>query len=101
MLEEADYDVVCADSGEAGFKKIEESKPDCLLLDLVLPQESGFKIAREIKSRDQHKHIPIIVVSTKREAIDKHIAAKSGAIEYLEKPVEKARLLSCLKNILI
>jgi DNA-binding response OmpR family regulator len=98
-LEELGYDVRLAGDGRDGMDKLQQFKPDLLLLDLVLPDLSGFKIAQEIKSLKQFQDLPIIAISLKREQVDKHVAAKVGIAEYIEKPIDINRLLFCIKNI--
>ena len=99
-IEQTGYRVISAYDGETGLNCVRENKPDLILLDLVLPGQSGFKIAQEIKALPQCAAIPIIAISLKKEDIDKHVALKSGATEYLEKPVELDKLLYHLKDIL-
>ncbi len=100
VLEPRGYLVVFAGDGQSGVEKIKNHKPDLILLDLVLPGQSGFKIAQEIRATLESKDIPIIAISLKREDIDKHIAAHSGIAEYVEKPIDYAKLLYHIKDIL-
>jgi DNA-binding response OmpR family regulator len=99
-LLKAGYEVVVAYSGKEGIEKLKTEKPDCVLLDLVLPDESGFKVAQDIKSLPEFVDIPIIATSLKHEEIDKHIAAKSGITVYVEKPIDYERLLFDIKDVL-
>jgi len=99
-LLKAGYTVIAAYSGKEGIEKLKEEKPDCVLLDLVLPDQSGFKVAQDIKVLPEFKEIPIIAASLKHEEIDKHIAAKSGITVYVEKPIDYQRLLFDIKDIL-
>jgi len=99
-LECEGYKVNTAYSGEEGLEKIKEDKPDLILLDLVLPGWSGSRTAREIRSRDEYKDIPIIVLSCKTEYLDKYVAVKSGAVAYIEKPYDMDRLFFCIRDIL-
>ena len=100
ILVKAGYAVCCASDSDEAFKRLRSFLPDLILLDLVLPGESGFRIAQRIKSIERYKNIPIIAVSFKKDAIDKHIAAKNGAVQYLEKPIDQKRLLFCIRDIL-
>jgi CheY-like chemotaxis protein len=100
VLEPRGYLVIFASDGPSGIEKIKNQGPDLILLDLVLPGQSGFKIAQEIRSIPVSKDIPIIAISLKREDIDKHIAAQSGIAEYVEKPINYDRLLYHIKDIL-
>lgn len=99
-LLKAGYTVIVAYSAKEGIKRIKEETPDCILLDLVLPDESGFKVAQDIRSLAGFKDTPIIATSLKHEEIDKHIAAKSGITVYLEKPIDYQRLLFNIKDVL-
>lgn len=99
-LLEAGFEVFYAYSREEGLEKLRTSKPDLILLDLVLTDASGFKVAQEIKEDDNYSHIPIIAISLKRENIDKHVAMKVGIIDYLEKPVDIKHLIFRIKDIL-
>lgn len=99
-LEELGYDVRLAHDGKNGIDKLKQFRPDVLLLDLVLPDSSGFRVAREIKSLKQFQYLPIIAISLKKEQLDKHIAAKIGITEYIEKPIDINKLLFCINDIL-
>lgn len=99
-LLKAGYEVIIAYSGKEGMEKLRVEKPDCILLDLVLPDESGFKVAQDIKALPEYSDIPIIATSLKHEEIDKHIAAKSGITVYVEKPIDYQRLLFDIKDVL-
>jgi two-component system response regulator VicR len=100
MLEESGYIVWMAHDAKEALRKIKDFNPDLILLDLVLPDDSGFKIAQKVKSLTKYQHIPIIAISLKKENIDKHIAAKSGAVAYIEKPIDNLRLLYHIRDIL-
>lgn len=99
-LLKAGYEVVVAYSAKEGIEKLKIEKPDCVLLDLMLPDESGFKVAQDIKNLPEFTDTPIIATSLKHEAIDKHIAAKSGITVYAEKPLDYQRLLFQIKDVL-
>jgi two-component system alkaline phosphatase synthesis response regulator PhoP/two-component system response regulator VicR len=100
LLKEAGYLVWMANNAQEAMEKLEAFNPDLILMDLVLPDQSGFRIAQKIKSLSKYRHIPIIAVSLKTEPIDKHIALKSGIVEYIEKPVDNGRLLYHIRDIL-
>ena len=99
-LLKAGYEIIVAYSAKEGLEKLKTERPDCVLLDLVLPDESGFKVAQDIKSLPEFIDIPIIAISLKHEEIDKHIAAKSGITVYVEKPIDYQRLLFDIKDVL-
>ena len=99
-LSKAGYIVTIAYNAAEGMEKLKNEKPDCILLDLVLPDESGFKVAQDIRLLPEFTDTPIIATSLKHEEIDKHIAAKSGITVYVEKPIDYKRLLFDIKDVL-
>ena len=99
-LLKAGYEIVLAYNAQEGMEMLKIEKQDCVLLDLVLPDESGFKVAHDIKNLPDFKDIPIIATSLKHEEVDKHIAAKSGITVYVEKPIDYQRLLFDIKDVL-
>jgi len=101
ILEKWEYEIFFSNDGDSGFDKINLVKPDLILLDLVLPEQSGFKVAQKIKASPRFTDIPIIAISLKTEDIDKHIAVKSGISDYLEKPLDLDRLLHSVKNLIM
>jgi len=99
-LEQAGYNVYSVNTAEGVLEKLKEVNPDLIILDLVLAHESGFKVAKEIKANIKYKDTPIIIVSLRKDDIDKRVAALSGAAEYLEKPVNPEALLFHVNDIL-
>lgn len=100
MLEEAGYEISLAHTAKLGLESVSRFSPDLILLDLVLPDASGFHLAQEIRALEGKEQVPIIAVSFKKEDIDKHVAARLGFVAYLEKPISKDALLFCLRDIL-
>jgi len=100
VLEGAGYSVYLAYDAKEGLEKFKALKPQLVLIDLVLPQESGFRIAQVIQSLPGYKKTSLIAISFKREDVDKHVAAKSGFVAYIEKPIDNKTLLFQLEDIL-
>jgi len=94
------YDVCAATDGNEGIEVLKKIHPQLVLLDLVLPDQSGFQVAHKIKSIDKYRDIPLIAISLKKDAIDKHVAAKSGFLAYLEKPIDMQILTFQVNDIL-
>ena len=76
------YNVVEAENGEEALKLIEQSPPDLLLLDLVLPMVSGFDILKSLKSSDKTKYIPVIVYSVLNDKTSIDRAMELGADDF-------------------
>jgi CheY-like chemotaxis protein len=77
-------EVMQAFDGQEGLKKIEEFKPNLLLLDIVMPKLDGFQVMREIKSRGLPS-IPIIIISNSGQKVELDKAIELGASDFLIK----------------
>lgn len=83
-IKAAGFDVISAYDGESALKKVKEM-PDLILLDLILPQMSGFEFLGEIKLDAKLKKIPVIVLSNLGQEEDLERAKSLGAQDYLVK----------------
>ena len=99
-LQEAGITVVTATSGEEALEKINNTTPDLIVLDVVLPGRSGFEICRQIKNTNHTSNIPVIICSTKGSEMDKFWGMKQGADAYLSKPVDKDELITTVKKLI-
>lgn len=86
--------------GLNGFRAIEREKPDLVILDLMLPGQSGLDVCRKMKNDPGLKHIPIIMISAKSEEIDVVLGLELGADDYVTKPFSPKVLFSRVKAIL-
>ena len=84
-LEKSDFQVILVTDGEKALMTMEESKPNLLLLDIVLPTIDGWEILRKIKKNNSLKDIPVIIISNlgQKGEVEKGLAA--GATKYLIK----------------
>ncbi len=92
------YDVDVAGDGEKGLKKILEGKHDLILLDVMLPEMSGFDVCKS--AREEGIRIPIIMLTAKGEEIDKVLGLELGADDYITKPFSLRELLARVKAVL-
>ncbi len=109
VLEENGYTPLEAANGEEGLKMIKQEKPDLILLDVLMPRQSGIRLYRELKTDRSFKDIPIIILSgiAKKTFLRSQKAlTEFGGKEvpepkvYLEKPVEPEILAGEIKKIL-
>jgi len=109
VLEENGYIPIMAIDGAEGMEKVRKEKPDLIILDILMPRESGIKMYHELKTDPSKKDIPIIMLSgvSKRTFLRSQAALTEFGDEtvpephaYLEKPVEPEDLAEILKNIL-
>lgn len=82
------HQVLEAKDGNEAVQVVEQFMPDLVLMDVVMPECNGFSALRRIKHNEKLKHIPVIMVSTKSEDIDKIWASKQGAVGYITKPID-------------
>ena len=99
-LEKEKYDYKEFGTGQSLFKSLEYKIPDLLLLDLMLPDIDGIEICRRIKSNNELKNIPIIMVTAKSEEIDRVLGLELGADDYMTKPFSGRELLARIKAVL-
>ncbi|MGB7441841.1 MAG: response regulator [Coleofasciculaceae cyanobacterium] len=99
-LQEEGLNVLTAYTAEEAVAKINSYKPDVIILDVVLPDRSGFEICRELKAQTETSKIPIIICSTKSGKLNKLWGMKSGANAYLVKPIDQQELIETVKSLL-
>ena len=91
------YNVTMAHDGSAALAEFDKLHPDLVLLDLNLPEVSGFQICRDIKRRSA---LPVLVLTSRDQLRDEVHALELGADEYLTKPYRRERLLARIGNVL-
>lgn len=85
ILQSADFEVVNAFDGEAGLLLAQKEKPDLILLDVILPKMNGREVLAGLKSNDDTKGIPVIVLTNLESAEEVEYAVGHGATMYLVK----------------
>jgi len=81
-----DYTIYVARSGITALKTAYERKPDLILLDVILPDISGFEVLSELKSADATRDIPVIIISALSRGEDVKKSFRLGAADYITKP---------------
>ena len=99
-LKREGYDVVCSESGEDGLEKIEQTAPNLVLLDLMLPEIDGIELCRKLKSDPTTQAIPVIMVTAKGEESDVVLGLGVGADDYIAKPFSPRELVARVKAVL-
>jgi DNA-binding response OmpR family regulator len=101
ILQNADFTVVEAATGAEGLAAIGRHRPDLVILDVKLPDFSGFEICRQIKSNPETAMIPVLHLSaTFVQSQDKANGLESGADGYLAQPVEPIELIATIRSLL-
>ncbi len=86
------YDVRTARDGEEALGLIAERKPDVVVLDVMMPRQNGFQVCRRIKADPSLAGIPVVILTAKGQAEDRHWGKDCGADEYLTKPFSTSEL---------
>lgn len=100
ILQKAGYQVVVAANGQEGLIKALHERPQCAILDVVLPGMSGFSLCRQLRSMDPQHTLSIIMISTKNTAIDQRWGLRQGADRYLPKPFTEEQLVETVREVL-
>ncbi|WP_158412745.1 response regulator [Geminocystis herdmanii] len=93
LLEKEGYQVRSARSAKMAFLSLEESLPDLILLDILMPIMDGYEICKIIKTNPLTSHLPIIFISALSDTIDKVKGFQLGACDYITKPFEEIEVL--------
>lgn len=86
-LSKLGYSVCIAENGEEALVLASSEQPDIILLDVKLPKLNGIEVCKRLKSSDQTKQIPIIILSAKAQSDEIAAGLKAGADRYLCKPI--------------
>jgi len=100
MLEKNQIQVSVATNGEEGVAKALELKPDCILMDVVMPGKNGFQATRDLCRNPATASIPVIIITTKDQETDKIWGMRQGARDYIVKPAREAELIASINKVL-
>ena len=109
LVEKSGYITIEAKNGVEGMGKVREDKPDLIILDILMPKESGIRMYRELKTEEALKDIPVIVLSAipkksffrSQKVLDEFAGQSVPEPEaYIEKPEEPEELIALMKKIL-
>jgi twitching motility two-component system response regulator PilH len=94
VLSRNGFKVSTAESAEDAMVKVKQSRPDLVLMDIVLPGQNGFQATRALTRDDATKSIPIILCTSKNQETDRVWGLRQGARDYIVKPINQAELLA-------
>lgn len=110
ILESRNYQVRTAHNGQDGYKRIEEAKPDLIILDVMMTTDTeGFDLAYKIQRHPDYSTIPVVMVSGFTQKMAEmgtesfqHIMGESWPVsQFLEKPIDPEELLAAVENLLV
>jgi two-component system, OmpR family, alkaline phosphatase synthesis response regulator PhoP len=99
-LENEGFAVIKALDGEKALELVKNKKPDLLILDLMLPGMKGLDVCRIIRGKPETATLPIIILTAKRDDLDKIIGLEMGADDYITKPFSVRELLARVRAVL-
>ena len=100
ILDNAGYTALTARNGREGVEKALEGKPDLILLDVMMPELSGWEVCTTLKSAPETRQIPIAMLTVKSEIRDLITGMQVGADDYITKPFTRKKLLSTVRRLL-
>jgi DNA-binding response OmpR family regulator len=94
------YTVVTAASGAEALRQVEAEKPDLVLLDVVMPEMSGYEVCRKIRENPATQILPVVMVTALDPGEERIKGLDAGADDFLTKPINQAELLARVKSLL-
>ena len=99
-LERAGFRVATVADGEQAIERIFASRPDALVLDLMLPGRSGLEVLREVRDESATRDVPVLLLTARAAEMDKLLGFEHGADDYLTKPFSPRELVARVKALL-
>lgn len=98
-LERQGYEVITAYDGKEALQKVEEERPDLVVLDVMMPYMDGFEVLQNLRRNPSTREIPVIMLTAKAQDQDVFKGWQSGVDCYLTKPFNPMELISFVKRI--
>jgi CheY-like chemotaxis protein len=100
ILKDTDSEIDVAVNGVDALEKVQERKPDLILMDIMMPEMDGIECCRRIKNNAELNDIKIVMVTTRSEYSRVKEAFAAGCDDYINKPIDKEELLSKVNELL-
>lgn len=99
-LEREGYRVSCASDGEEGLRQAFETRPDLIVLDIMLPERNGLEVLRELRNEPHTKDVPVLLLTARSTELDRLLGFEYGADDYISKPFSVRELLARVRAVL-
>ena len=99
-LKQADLKVTSVPDGSSALAEVKRRLPDLILLDLMLPKVDGLEVCRLLKSDTETKNVPIIMITSKGEEVDRIVGLELGADDYIIKPFSPREVVLRVRSVL-
>lgn len=96
-FEKEGYEVLCAFDGQEGFELFQETRPDLIVLDLMIPKMSGMELLKSVRLKSK---TPLLILTAKKDEVDRVLGLEMGADDYVTKPFSVRELCARVKSIL-
>jgi DNA-binding response OmpR family regulator len=100
LLQRSGFEVHIARNGDEALKLIEIHRPDLVLLDVMMPQRSGYEVCQRMREREDWRHIKIVMLSAKGREVEVNKGLSIGADLYITKPFSTRELVAKIKGLL-
>jgi DNA-binding response OmpR family regulator len=100
IFQDEGFEVRTADDGEKALKVIRETRPDLIILDLVMPYHDGFEICQEVRAAALTANVPVIILSMKEKEQDAIRAFEVGADDFIRKPFNALELVARARKLM-
>lgn len=100
MLERGGHTITLISDPVTGLAQVKADKPDLLVLDVMMPNMSGHEVTRQIRATKGLEDLPILILTARSQEVDRVTALKSGASDYLSKPVTSQELIDQVDGLL-
>jgi len=97
ILENEGFRVVAAENGKSALELFRSEMPDCICLDIMMPEINGYDVCKIIRKEDQQ--VPVIFLSAKSEEIDKVLGLELGADDYISKPFGVREVIARIRAV--
>ncbi len=99
-LKQAGYEVLEAEDGRDAISKMADNKVDMLITDLNMPNVDGIELIKQVRSRQEYKFIPVVMLTTESSDDKKQAGKSAGATGWIVKPFAPEQLVAVIKKVL-
>ena len=85
--------------GETAVEAVRSRAPDLVILDVMLPNKSGYDILHELRAKDETQDIPVLILTARGQKKDRELAEKLGASKFMTKPFSNGEILSTVREL--
>jgi twitching motility two-component system response regulator PilH len=99
LLQKNGYRVRSAENADDAFRRLEEERPDLILMDVVMPGQNGFQLTRSITRDPKYAGVPVIICTSKNQETDRVWGMRQGASDYIAKPIDPSELIAKIRAL--